>query len=101
MVKQRRENFLFSGPDSTTIFVFEVENNPQRHCGKPTDIYATKHDSLYLAIMGGGFDLRSGRKFGRERNGATQLLQFIAPTENNGYAELYAYDRKTHVPQNK
>ena len=26
------------------------------------------------------------------RNGATQLLQYIAPTENNGFAQLHAYD---------
>ena len=40
----------------------------------------------------GGFDLRTGRNLGKERNGATQLLQYIAPTENNGFAQLYAYD---------
>ena len=38
--------------------------------------------------------MRSGRNLGRERNGATQLLQYIAPTENNVFAQLYAYDPK-------
>ena len=50
--------------------------------------------SHYVAIIGGGFDLRSGRNLGKERNGATQLLQYIAPTENNGFAQLYVYDPK-------
>ena len=36
--------------------------------------------------------MRSGRNLGKERNGATQLLQYIPPTENNGFAQLYRYD---------
>ena len=94
MVKQGKKYYIISGPDSTTKFVFEVENNPQKHCGKPTGIYPTNYDSLYVAIISGGFDLRSGRNLGKERNGATQLLQYIPPTENNGFAQLYAYDPK-------
>ena len=92
IVKQGTKYYLISGPDSTTKFVFEVKNNPQIHCGKPTDIYTTNYDSLYVVIISGGFDLRSGRNLGKERNGATQLLQYIPPTENKGFAQLYAYD---------
>ena len=94
MVKQGKKYYIISGPDSTTKFVFEVKNNPQKHCGKPTDIYPTNYDSLYVAIISGGFDLRSGSNLGKERNGATQLLQYIPPTENNEFAQLYAYDPK-------
>ena len=94
MVKQGTKYGIISGPDSTTKFVFEVKNNLQKHWGKPTDIYPTNYDSLYVAIISGGFDLRSGRNLGKERNGATELLQYIAPTENNGFAQLYAYDPK-------
>ena len=94
MVKEGTKYNIISGPNSTTKFVFEVKNNPQKRCGKPTDIYPTNYDSLYVAIISGGFDLRSGRHLGKERNGATQLLQYILPTENNGFAQLYAYDPK-------
>ena len=94
MVKQGTKYYVISGPDSTTKFVFEVKNNPQKHCGKPTDIYPTNYDSLYVAIISGVFDLRSGRNLGKERKGATQLLQYIPPTENNGFAQLYASDPK-------
>ena len=99
MVKQGTKYYIISGPDSTTKFVLEVKNNLQKHCGKPTDIYPTKYDSLYVAIISGGFDLRSGRNIGKERNVATQLLQYIPPTENNGFAQLYAYDPK-HTSHN-
>ena len=92
MVKQGINYYIISGPNSTTKFVLEVKNNPKKHCGKPTDIFPTNYDSLYVAIISGGFDLRSGRNLHKERNGATQLLQYISPTENNGFAQLYAYD---------
>ena len=94
MVKQETKNYIISGPDSTTKFVFEFKIIPQKHCGKPMDFYPTIYNSLYVAIISGGFDLRSGRNLGKERNGATQILQYIAPTENNGFAQLYAYDPK-------
>ena len=41
MVKQGTKYYIISGPNSTTKFVLEVKNNPQKHCGKPTDIYPT------------------------------------------------------------
>ena len=94
MVKQRTKYYIISGPDSTNKFVCEVTNNPQKHCGKPTDLYPTNYDSLYVAIISGRFELRSGRNLGKERNGATQLLQYTPPAENNGFAHLYAYDPK-------
>ena len=33
--------YINSGPDLTTKFVFEVNDNPQEHCGKRTDFYPT------------------------------------------------------------
>ena len=90
MVKKGTKKYIINGPNSTTKFVFQVETNPQKHCGKPTDTYLKNYDSLYVAIIRAGFDLRSGRNLDKERNGATQLLQFIAPFENSGFAQLYA-----------
>ena len=94
MVKQGTKIYIISGPDSTTKFVFEVKNYPQKQCGKPTDIYPTNYNSLYVAIISRGFDLKSGRSLGKKRNSVSQLLQYIAPTENNGFAQLYAHDPK-------
>ena len=98
VVKQGTKYYIISGPDSTTKIVFEVKNNPQKHCGKPTKLNPTIYDSLYVAIVSGGFDLRSGRNLDKEQNGATQILQYIAPTEKNGFAQLYANDPK-HTSQ--
>ena len=91
MVNQGTKYYIISGPDSTAKIVFKVKNNPLRHRGKPTDIYPTNYNTLYVTIVNGEFDLRSWRNLGKERNGATQLLQYIAPTENNRFTQLYAY----------
>ena len=55
-------------------------------------VYPTNYGSFYVGIISGGFDLRSGGNLGKEQNGATELLQCIASQENNGFAQLYAYD---------
>ena len=94
MVKQGTNYYIISGPNSTTKLVFEVRNDPQKYCGERTDFYPTNYDSFYVAIISGGFDLRSGRNLGKKRNGATQILQYIPPTENNGFAQLYVFDPK-------
>ena len=61
MVKPGTKYYINSRPNSTNKIeiVFEVKNNPQKHFGKPTDIYTTNYDSLYVAIITVGFDLRS------------------------------------------
>ena len=41
--------------------------------------------------------MRSGRNLGKERDGAIQLLQYLAPTETNTFAKL-CIRPKTHVP---
>ena len=38
--------------------------------------------------------MRSARSLGKKRNGATQLIQYIAPTENDAFAQFHAYDPK-------
>ena len=49
MVKQGKKYYVISGANSSAKFLFEVTNNPQKHCGKPTSIYPTDYDSLYMA----------------------------------------------------
>ena len=34
------------------------------------------------------------KDLGKERNAATQILQYVAPTESNRFAPIYAYDPK-------
>ena len=77
MVKQDRKYYVISGKDSTSKFVFEVKNNPVKHCEKPTPIYPTIYDSLDMARLSEGFDMETGRNLGREKNGATKILQCL------------------------
>ena len=94
MVKQNKKYYVISGKDSTSKFVFDVKNNPQKRCGKPTPIYPTNYDSLYMARHSEGFDMETGRYLGREKNGATKILQYLGPREKSDFGQLYA-----HIPQ--
>ena len=45
-VKQGKKLYVISGADFSSKFVFEVKNNPQKHCGKPTSTYPTIYESI-------------------------------------------------------
>ena len=92
MVKQDRKYYVISGKDSTSRFVFEVKNNPQKHCGKPKPIYPTNYHSLYMNQFSEGFDMETGRNMGREKNGATKILQYLGPRKKNDFGQLYAHN---------
>ena len=72
LVKQHKKYYVISGTDSNFKFVLQFKNNPQKHCGKPTPTFLTNYDSLYTAPISEGFDMDSGRKLGREKNGASK-----------------------------
>ena len=92
MVKQDTKYYVISGKDSTSKFVFEVKNNPKKHCGKPTFIYPTNYDSLYMARLSEGFDMNSARNLGREKNCATKILQYLEPKAKNDFGQFYAHN---------
>ena len=92
LVKQDTKYYVISGKDSTSKFVFEVKNNPQKHCGKPTPIYPTNYDSLYMARLSEGFDMNTGRNLGREKNGVTKILQYLGPEAKVDFGQLYAHN---------
>ena len=73
MVKQGKKYYVISRAESGSKFVFEVKNNPQKHCGKPTSIYPTNYDSLYMDRLCERFDMDTGKNLGRDKNGATKI----------------------------
>ena len=99
MVKQGKKYYVISGADSSSEFVFEVKNNPDKHCGKPTSIYPTNYDSLYMDRLSEGFDMDTGRDLGRDQNGATKILQYLGPKEKSYFGQLYAHNPKSEGTQ--
>ena len=99
MVKKRKKYYVISGADSSSKFVFEVKNNSQKHCGKPTSIYPTNYDSLYTERLSEGFDMNTWRNLGRNQNGATKILQFLGPKEKIDLGQLYAHNPKLEGTQ--
>ena len=99
MVIQGKKYCVISGAESGSKFVFEVKNNPQKHCGKPTYIYPTNYDSLYMDRLSEGFDMDTGRNLGRDNNGATKILQYLGPKEKGDFGQLYAHNPKLEGTQ--
>ena len=100
MVKQGKKYYVISGADSSSKFVFEVKNNPEKHCGKPTSTYPTNYDSLYMDRLSKGFDMDTGRNLGRNQNGATKILQNLGIKEKGDFGQLYAHNPKLEGTQN-
>ena len=94
MVKHGKKYYVISGADSSSKFVFEVKNNPQEHCGKPTYSFPTNYDSLYIDRLSEGFDMDTGRNLGRDQNGATKIVQYLGPKEKGYFGQLYAHNPK-------
>ena len=99
MVKQGKKYYVISGADSSCKFVFEGKNNPQKHCGKPTSIYPTNYESLYMDRLSEGFDIDTGRNLGRDQNGATKILQYLGPKEKGDFGQLSAHNPKLEGTQ--
>ena len=49
--------FIVSRNDSENKYLFEIKSRPQKLCIKPSDVYATTYESLFIAISYGGFFL--------------------------------------------
>ena len=43
-----------------------------------------------MARFSEGFDMNSGRNLGREKNGASKILQYLGPKAKNDFGQLYA-----------
>ena len=43
-----------------------------------------------MARLSEGFDMDSGRNLGREKNGATKILQYLGPRAKNDFGQPYA-----------
>ena len=42
-------------------YLFKIKNRPQKLCNKPSDVYTTTYESLFVAINYGGLDMKTGR----------------------------------------
>ena len=99
MVKQGKNYYVISGADFSSKFVFEVKNNPQKHCSKPTSVYPTNYDSLYMDRLSECFEMDTRRHLGSDQNGAAKILQYLGPKEKGDFGQLYAHNPKLEGTQ--
>ena len=81
MVKLGKKYYTISRADSSSMFVFEVKNEPQKHFWKPTAINPKNNDSLYMVRVSECFDMDNGRDLGRDKNGTNKILLFLGLNE--------------------
>ena len=62
MLKNDNHHYIVSENTSENKYLFEVKCNPQHLCNKPTEVYPTNFDSIYVSIHYGGFDMKTGGK---------------------------------------
>ena len=80
--------FIVSQITSGNKYLVEVKNHPQHLCNKPTEVYPTTYDSIYVAIHYGGFDMKTGQKI-------NELGPHLVQYQNNALfsksGNLYVY----------
>ena len=89
MLKNDNQYYIVSQKTSENKYLFEVKNHPQHLCNKPTEVYPTTYDSMYVAVHHGGFDNKTGRKI----NGllGPHLLQYQNNAIFSKPGNLYVY----------
>ena len=92
MLKNDNHSYIVRQNTSENKYLFEVKSNPQHLCNKPTEVYPTTYDSMYVAIHYGGIDMKTGRKLNEL---GPHLLQY----QNNAFfskpGKLYVYSPQT------
>ena len=94
MLKTDNHYYIVSQNTSENKYLFEVKNQPQHLCNKPTEVYPTTYDSMYVAIHYGGFGMKTGRKI-------NQLGPHLLQYQNTAFSKpgnLYVYSPQRKPP---
>ena len=73
MLTNDTHSYIVIQKTSENKYLCEVKNHPQHLCNKPTEVYTTTYDSMYVANHYGGFHMKTGRKVNEL---GPHLLQF-------------------------
>ena len=61
MIKNDDQYYIVSRNYSENDYLFETKKRTQKLCNKPSDVYPTTYEPLFVAINHGGFDMKTGR----------------------------------------
>ena len=88
MLKNDNHYYTVSKNTSENKYLFEVKNHAQHLCKKPTEVYPTTYESMYVAIHYGGFDMKTRRKINEL---GPHFLQYQNNTFFSKLGNLYVY----------
>ena len=78
MLKNDNHYYIVSQNTSENKYLFEVKNHTQHLCNKPTEVYPTTYDSMYVAVHYGGFNMKKRRKL-------NELGPHLSQYQNNAF----------------
>ena len=65
MLKNDEHFYIVSQNALENKYLFEVKNHPQHLFNKPTEVYPTTYDSMYVEIQYGGLDMKKRQKINK------------------------------------
>ena len=91
MIKNDDQYYIDSKNDSENKYLFEIKNRPQKLCNKPSDVYPTTYESLFVAILYGGFDMKTGRNMIQQEDRVHKMLHSPNDQERDepGHCKLW------------
>ena len=88
MLKIDNHFYIVGRNSSENKDLLEVKYHPQQLCNKPTYVYPTTYDSMFVAIHHGGFTVKTGAKINELGPHFSQYQNFAFPSKSGN---LYDY----------
>ena len=92
MLKNDNHYYIVSQNTSDNKYLFEVKNHPQHLCNKPTEVYPTTNDSIYVAIHS-GYMLTGNRSMFLETDGSLGWLYSCPQVRSPLHTFNQCYDK--------
>ena len=103
MIKSDDQYYIGSRNDSENKYLFEIKNRPHMLCNKPSDVYPTTYESLFVAICYGGFDMKTGRNMIQQVYKVHKMLYTLMTKKKTNQAKLNSgllvTIIQTHMPE--
>ena len=99
----KKRYYIGSRNDSENKYLFEIKNRPHMLCNKPSDVYPTTYESLFVAICYGGFDMKTGRNMIQQVYKVHKMLYTLMTKKKTNQAKLNSgllvTIIQTHIPE--
>ena len=92
--------YTVSRNNSEIKYLFEIKNRPQKLSYKPSDVYPTTYESLFVAISYRGVDMKTGRNLIQQNDKGPVMPCYPHDQEkyDPGHSNLYVVGKYNTAP---